>query len=33
MNFDFSYLDGAVKNGSVITVNERDEIAQAVGVK
>ena len=33
MNFDFSYLDVAFKNGSVITVNERDEIAQAVGVK
>ena len=33
MNFDFSYLDIAFKNGSVITVNESDEIAQAVGVK
>ena len=33
MNFDFSYLDVAFKNGSVVTVNERDEIAQAVGVK
>ena len=33
MNFDFSYLDIAFKNGSVITVNARDEIAQAVGVK
>ena len=33
MNFDFSYLDIAFKNGSVITVNENDEIAQAVGVK
>ena len=33
MNFDFSYLDVAFKNGSVIMVNERDEIAQAVGVK
>ena len=33
MNFDFSYLDVAFKNGSVVTVNERDEIAQAVGIK
>ena len=33
MNFDFSYLDIAFKNGSVITVNAADEIAQAVGVK
>ena len=33
MNFDFSYLDVAFKNGSVVTVNERDEITQAVGVK
>ena len=33
MNFDFSYLDIACKNGSVITVNAKDEIAQAVGVK
>ncbi len=33
MNFDFSYLDIAFKNGSVITVNDHDEIAQAVGVK
>ena len=33
MNFDFSYLDIAFKNGSVITVNETDEIAEAVGVK
>ena len=33
MNFDFSYLDIAFKNGSVITVNEKDEIAEAVGVK
>ena len=33
MNFDFSYLDIAFKNGSVVTVNESDEIAQAVGVK
>ena len=32
MNFDFSYLDIAFKNGSVITVNETDEIAEAVGV-
>lgn len=33
MNFDFSYLDIAFKNGSVITVNAEDEIAEAVGVK
>ena len=33
MNFDFSYLDIAFKHGSVITVNAKDEIAQAVGVK
>lgn len=33
MNFDFSYLDYAFKNGSVITVNPKDEIAEAVGVK
>ena len=33
MNFDFSYLDVAFKNGSVITVNETDEVAQAVGIK
>ena len=33
MNFDVSYLDIAFKNGSVITVNAKDEIAQAVGVK
>ena len=26
MNFDFSYLDIAFKNGSVITVNDKDEI-------
>lgn len=32
MNFDFSYLDIAFKNGSVITVNETDEITEAVGV-
>lgn len=33
MNFDFSYLDIAFKNGSVITVNKNDDIAEAVGVK
>ena len=33
MDFDFSYLDFAFKNGKVITVNASDEIAQAVGVK
>ena len=33
MKFDFSYLDIAFKNGSVITINESDEIAEAVGVK
>ena len=33
MKFDFSYLDIAFKNGSVITVNDTDEIAEAVGIK
>lgn len=33
MNFDFSYMDIAFKNGRVITVNKEDEIVQAVGIK
>ena len=33
MNFDFSYLDLAFINGSVITVDEKDEVFQACGVK
>lgn len=33
MEFDFSYLDVAFKNGSVITVNQSDELAQALGIK
>ncbi|MGL4791554.1 MAG: amidohydrolase [Anaerotignaceae bacterium] len=33
MNFDFSYVDFAFKNGKVITVNPNDEIAEAVGIK
>lgn len=33
MDFDFSYIDIAFKNGSVITVNEKDEICEAVGIK
>lgn len=33
MNFDFSYVDTAFKNGVVVTVNDKDETAQAVGIK
>lgn len=33
INFDFSYLDTAFINGSVITVDAKDTIAEAVGVK
>lgn len=33
MRFDFSYADYAFKNGRVITVNDKDEFAQAVAVK
>ena len=33
MNFDYSYVDIAFKNGVVITINEKDEIAEAVGIK
>ncbi len=33
MNFDFSYLDIAFKNGKVITVNDNDDICEAVGIK
>lgn len=33
MNFDYSYIDTAFINGKVITVNEKDAIEEAVGVK
>ncbi len=33
MNFDFSYVDIAFKNGKVITVNEKDDICEAVAIK
>ena len=33
MDFDFSYLDMAFINGQVVTVNEKDEICEAVGIK
>ena len=33
MRFDFSYLDMAFINGQIVTVNEKDEICQAVGIK
>ncbi len=33
MDFDFSYLDIAFKNGKVITVNDNNDICQAVGIK
>ena len=33
MNFDFSYVDQAFRNGRVITVNERSDVVEAVGVK
>jgi len=33
MSFDFSYVDVAFKNGKVITVNEKNEMCEAVGVK
>ncbi|MCC9295223.1 amidohydrolase [Clostridium sp. MT-14] len=33
MKFDYSYADYAFKNGKVITVNEKDEIVEAVAVK
>lgn len=33
MNFDYSYLDYAFKNGKVITVNKGDDMAEAVGIK
>ncbi len=33
MKFDKTYIDVAFINGSVITVNDSDEIAQAVGIK
>lgn len=33
MDFDFSYVDVAFKNGRVITVNPNDDVAEAVGIK
>ncbi|MDR1893189.1 MAG: amidohydrolase, partial [Spirochaetales bacterium] len=33
MNFDFSYIDTAFVNGRVITVNSKNEIAEAAGIK
>lgn len=33
MNFDFSYLDVAFKNGSVITVNDHNDVVEALGIK
>ena len=33
MNFDYSYLDYAFKNGKVITVNKGDDMAEAAGIK
>lgn len=33
MKFDYSYIDTAFKNAKVITVDARDTIAQAVGIK
>lgn len=33
MEFDFSYIDIAFRNGKVITVNDNDDIAEAVGIK
>ncbi len=33
MDFDFSYVDLAFKNGRVITVNPDDDIVEAVGIK
>ncbi|MDD3571195.1 MAG: metal-dependent hydrolase [Lachnospiraceae bacterium] len=33
MEFDFSYVDIGFKNGKVITVNAKDELAEAVGIK
>lgn len=33
MNFDYSYIDTAFINASVITVNDKDDIEEAVGIK
>ena len=33
MSYDFSYLDTAFKSGSVVTVDAKDSIAEAVGIK
>ncbi|WP_317854032.1 amidohydrolase [Chakrabartyella piscis] len=33
MNFDFSYVDIAFQNGTIITVNESDGVVEAIGIK
>ncbi len=33
MNFDYRYIDTAFVNGTVVTVNEADDVCEAVGVK
>jgi predicted amidohydrolase YtcJ len=33
MNFDFSYVDTVFKNGKIITVDKKDTIEEAVGIK
>ena len=33
MSFDFSHVDIAFINGQVLTVNDNDGIAEAVGIK
>ena len=33
VDFDFSYVDTAFVNGKVLTVNENDDICEAVGIK
>ncbi len=33
ISFDFSYLDLAFRNGTVITVDHQDRVAQALGIK
>ena len=33
MSYEYIYVDYAFKNGKVVTVNQKDEIVEAVGVK
>ena len=33
MNFDFSYVDQAFRNGRIITVNEHSDVVEALGIK